>query len=290
MTSSIESPPAVDVVVTSADTTINTTSQCSNDESDDSLINTKIIYRQATNDDLPKILSLQQLNLPKNISSDELKSQGFVTVEHDLNILSEMNHPYGHTVAIATKTKMQKIDGKEPDACEEMEGEDDDEVLIGYALTMTKEFRYHLPILIPMFDFIDKLSFAETDKKEDKHMRDDDRVKLGDLSYVVMGQVCVAKSYRGKGVFGGLYKEMKRRLAPHFVAIITEVATNNTRSLRAHSKVGFIELDRYYQPQQQHEDDEDESNEAAATTTPSTTADNDKQGTCWVVIGMRTTP
>ena len=62
---------------------------------------------------------------------------------------------------------------------------------------------------------------------------------LRDLPYVVMGQVCVDKAHRGQGIFDGLYLQMQKVMKGHFEYIITEVATRNTRSMRAHERVGF---------------------------------------------------
>ena len=41
--------------------------------------------------ELEQILDLQQRNLPKNISQEEREKEGFVTVEHDLDLLRAMN-------------------------------------------------------------------------------------------------------------------------------------------------------------------------------------------------------
>ena len=273
-----------------------------------------IEYRQATEHDLPLILKLQQENLPKNISQEEAVKQGFVTVEHDLSLLREMNTPYGHTVAIA-KSQPQKASSPEfscgndneagyghgtatTNSNKKQKPNSDSCELVGYALTMTKEFRHRLPILIPMFDFIDKITFPDGNNNNGGNSR-----LLRDESYVVMGQVCVSKSYRGQGVFKGLYDEMKRRLAPHFTTIITEISTKNTRSLRAHEKVGFIELDRYIQGEDQEDQEKDTEEEEDTTkstsstapteaTTTTTASESDDRGsgigTCWVVVGLRT--
>ena len=66
--------------------------------------------------------------------------------------------------------------------------------------------------------------------------------------YILMGQVCVAKDYRGQGVFEGLYRKMQERMAPYFDLIVTEISERNARSLRAHEKVGFVEMTRFQAP------------------------------------------
>ena len=71
-------------------------------------------------------------------------------------------------------------------------------------------------------------------------------ISVKDMNYVIMGQVCVDKEYRGtKGVFGGLYAKMRETLCPHFDCIVTSVSTRNPRSLRAHTKVGFETVHQY---------------------------------------------
>lgn len=160
--------------------------------------------------DLQQILDLQWINLPKNISNIEAKDQGFVTVHHDFKILAAMNEKYPHVIAKANNQ------------------------VVGYALVMLQEFGQQIPILTPMFDKINELVF-----KEDH---------LVQTPYFVMGQVCVSKDFRGQGVFSGLYQQMKKEMSPHFKYIITEIATRNTRSMRAHAKVGFETIHTYQAP------------------------------------------
>jgi L-amino acid N-acyltransferase YncA len=96
--------------------------------------------------------------------------------------------------------------------------------VVGYALTMLGESRDLLPILAPMFARLDALG-------------------LGD--YYVMGQVCVAGSHRGRGVFDALYAGHRASYGRRFARLVTEISTRNTRSLRAHARVGFEEIDTY---------------------------------------------
>jgi GNAT superfamily N-acetyltransferase len=62
---------------------------------------------------------------------------------------------------------------------------------------------------------------------------------LADWQYYVMGQICVSDRYRGQGVFDALYREHRARYADRFSLSVTEIATRNTRSMRAHARVGF---------------------------------------------------
>ena len=163
-----------------------------------------------TDDDLHAILALQQANLPKAISAGEAREQGFVTVEHDFPLLREMNNLFPHAIA--------------------REGTE----LAGYALAMMPSFGDRIPVLRAMCERLDRLSWAG--------------VPLSELRYGIMGQVCVAKPYRGQGVFAGVYEDLGRRMAPHFDLLVTEIAIRNTRSLRAHEKIGFVEMERFSEP------------------------------------------
>ena len=154
-----------------------------------------------TSEELQLILLLQEKNLLQNIDSEEMQSQGFVTLHHSLAILKQM-----HSLAPSVIIK-------------------DNDKVIAYALTMLKECRQLMPDLEPMFALLDKLSW--------------DKKPLNNYSFYVMGQICIEKEYRGKGIFEMLYHQHKKVYQPQFDLFITEISTRNRRSLRAHEKVGF---------------------------------------------------
>ena len=101
----------------------------------------------------------------------------------------------------------------------------DNNKVIGYALSMSKAFGDAIPILRPMFA-----------KLKEANITND---------FMVMGQVCIAKNYRGKGVFRGLYTKMGANFSGRFSNIITEVDALNTRSLNAHYAIGFKNFSEY---------------------------------------------
>ena len=170
--------------------------------------NEKIVFKAAESDEeLQQILALQQINLPKNISQEESRDQGFVTVEHDFPLLSSMNKSAPQVIASA--------DGK----------------VVGYALVMLESFSSQIPVLIPMFKMLSTLSYQGKSFKE--------------YRYYVMGQVCVDKAFRGQGLFDGMYHEQRRQLSGEYDFVVTEVATRNTRSMRAHERVGFETIHIY---------------------------------------------
>lgn len=166
-----------------------------------------IIYQRAETDEvLREILMLQQQNLPMELSASEKEKEGFVTVHHSFEILKKMNDHCPHIIAVH-HTKV-----------------------VGYALCMLKDFKNDIPVLIPMFSEIDSAL---------------NLIQKSHLKYLVMGQVCVAKAYRGLGIFRGLYTFMKTALEPSFDAVITEVDVKNTRSSNAHKAIGFEMLKNY---------------------------------------------
>jgi hypothetical protein len=151
--------------------------------------------------DLNQILELQKANLKSSISLEEYKKEGFVTLEHDIDLLEKLNTPYPHIIA---------FNGLE---------------IVGYALVTTPEKISSIPLLQSTIEELKGVVYHQKN--------------VLDLKYFIMGQVCIDKSYRGQGVFQGLYQKMKNEMKSDFEIIITEIATVNKRSMRAHEKVGF---------------------------------------------------
>ena len=69
-----------------------------------------IYITQAKNDDdLLGILTLQQQNLAKNLSPEEIAEQGFVTVVHDLDILRRAGHAMERALASVWQARPQGL-------------------------------------------------------------------------------------------------------------------------------------------------------------------------------------
>lgn len=168
-----------------------------------------IHYTTVSNaDEVRQIHELQAVNLPSVLAPDTMASQGFVTVRHDPEVLRRMNEA---APAIIAK---------------------DGDRVVAYALVMPREFASDVPILGPLFEMLDALSWR------DALLREQTR-------WFVMGQVCVAEGYRGLGVFDGLYRAMAAEYRDRYDFTVTEVAARNTRSLRAHARAGFRTLRVY---------------------------------------------
>ncbi|WP_430968368.1 GNAT family N-acetyltransferase [Spongiimicrobium sp. 2-473A-2-J] len=79
------------------------------------------------------ILKLQKANLPNAVSSDEKQREGFVTVNHTLELLGRMNSVCPHIIA------------------------KDRERVVAYTLCMHPMFASEIPVLKPMFNEIDSI-------------------------------------------------------------------------------------------------------------------------------------
>ena len=100
---------------------------------------TSIIYKRAsTLDELEQIRTLQLNNSSPSITTEEKLQEGFVTVQHTVALLEQMNTACGHIIA------------------------KQEEKVVGFALVMLSSFRNEISVLIPMFKRIDSL--LPTDK------------------------------------------------------------------------------------------------------------------------------
>lgn len=160
--------------------------------------------------DVRGILTLQQANLRKYVPVDVQLDQGFVTVEHDPDVLTRMNRAAPSIIAKNGST------------------------VVGYALTMLPNFRTDVPELRPLFDSIDGLNYRGR--------------PIAEYAYYVMGQVCVADGYRGQRVFDRMYAHHHDVYGDRYRLLVTDISERNTRSLRAHARVGFEPMHSFHDP------------------------------------------
>jgi len=170
-----------------------------------------IVYTTANSkNDLEGILKLQKANLALSLTKEEIQNQGFVTVDHSYDQLEKLNHQEKHIIA------------------------KDIEKVIGYLLAMTKRSRFDIPVLIPMFELFDTVSYNGK--------------KISEYNYLVVGQVCIDKAYRGQGILDHCYAAYRQHYSTKYDFAITEIAGNNLRSLKAHKRIGFQEINIYVSP------------------------------------------
>src|SRR5262245_15159338 len=116
----------------------------------------------STSAELSQILQIQQENLRDHISESEKQSQGFVTLQHTPELL-QLFQDLAHIIIVK-----------------------DGDKVAGYALVMLRECRQLIPALEPMFATLDTLLWKQR--------------PVNDYRFYIMGQICVAKEYRGQGL------------------------------------------------------------------------------------------
>jgi hypothetical protein len=152
-------------------------------------------------DELKQIHRLGQLNLKQSLSTDEQKQEGFVTWSYSIELLEQM-----HRLAPSIIVK-------------------DVNRVAAYALATLRESSSFHPDLEEMFRNLADVSYKNK--------------PLSSCRFYCMGQICVDKEYRGKGLVRALYQKHKEVYGPEYDFILTEISTRNVRSLKAHQKIGF---------------------------------------------------
>lgn len=160
-----------------------------------------IIITTSSTKDLKGILELQRQNLKQDLTPEQIKTQGFVTVSHSLDDL-------------------EKLHGYEPNIVAK-----DGDVIAAYVLAMTDQSKRDIPRLVEMYESFDHIIYQGK--------------PISDYHYVVVGQVCVGYDYRGKGLFDKCYHAYKDYFKGRYDFAITEIASINLRSMNAHKRIGF---------------------------------------------------
>jgi GNAT superfamily N-acetyltransferase len=156
---------------------------------------------------LQGILDLQRRNLRAELDPDEQARSGFVFAEHDADLLERMVERMPQAVAL--------------------QGDQ----VVGCCLAVSADMQDLLPSLSPMFREFDRHRFLGR--------------RLSDFRYVVGGQVCVARAWRGQGLIARLYAQTRAYLDADVELCLTEISASNAVSLRAHARIGFIEMGQY---------------------------------------------
>jgi GNAT superfamily N-acetyltransferase len=168
------------------------------------------ITYEVTNEErrFSQILKLQAENLVSALSLEEQRRQGFVFTVHTLALLKKMSEYLPQIVGL-----------------------DDADNVIGYTLAMPVEMKLEIPQLEPLFPMLERIEYKGK--------------ALSDYQFWVGGQVCVDACARGKGVLGELYRNARMHIPERYRMCVTEIASDNRNSLRAHHKLGFETVRSY---------------------------------------------
>jgi L-amino acid N-acyltransferase YncA len=169
----------------------------------------EIVFEAAsTEQHFEQILQLQKQNLLGAISEEQQAQQGFVFAEHTMSLLKMMAAHFPQVIAVSN--------GK----------------VIGYNLAMPVSMKNEMPSLVPMFTEFERSKYKGR--------------PLATYNFMVGGQVCVDKDFRGQGLLRRLYHETRNRLPSGYQLCVTEVSERNSVSLKAHQKMGFEVVSTYH--------------------------------------------
>ncbi|HEV7620333.1 MAG TPA: GNAT family N-acetyltransferase [Flavisolibacter sp.] len=166
-----------------------------------------IVKTVTEKEELEQIHRLNQENLKQNLSIEELSGQGFVTWLYSMELLKKMNN-----LAPSVIVK-------------------DNDKVVGYALVTLQECASFHKDLYTMMDHIKKLAFRNA--------------PITSFDFYCMGQICIDKDYRGKGLVKMLYQKHREIYSQRFQLLVTEISTSNKRSMNAHNKIGFVDIHTY---------------------------------------------
>ena len=128
-------------------------------------------------------------------------------VEHTLPLLRRMAAQSPQAIALA--------DGK----------------VVGYCLSLPVSLKAEVPSLRPMFEQFEYCLYRGK--------------PLASYRYLVGGQVCVDREHRGKRLLSQLYRHIRDTVGPAYDVCVTEIATRNAVSVRAHERTGFEAISTY---------------------------------------------
>lgn len=157
---------------------------------------------------IQQIAKLSSVNLRSVIDEETKLDQGFLTWEYTPELLEAM-HAFAPSIIAMYKNEV-----------------------VGYALVATHAMSEVHKEMKLMLDNLSALSYLGR--------------PMNDYRYYMMGQICIAKEHRAKGLFEKLYRHHRTSYGHQYDILLTEVSTSNHRSMRAHEKVGFKTIHKYH--------------------------------------------
>lgn len=167
---------------------------------------TALVFRRAESADFESLVSLQNSNLASNLSDDQ-RRDGFLSVSFSAKQFADMNDDL--CVVVGTQEKVVKA----------------------FLCASTVEF--NKPFALPK-TMIDRFPQAIYDSKP-----------LSDWLVCIAGPVCIDAALRGQGVLEMLYDCFYDIAPPQYELATVFVSADNTRSIRAHEKLGMRIVDEF---------------------------------------------
>jgi hypothetical protein len=172
-----------------------------------------IITTASTDQHMEEILVLQRHYHMSAVSAEVQSTEGFVFAEHTLPLLQCMAAHSPQVIALS-------------------EGH-----AVGYCLSLPLSLQAEVPSLAPMFEQFGQCFYRGK--------------QLSEYRFAVGGQVCVDRKHRGKRLLARLYEQLQISLGRDYDLCVTEIATRNHVSVRAHEKMGFEVISTYSDPREE---------------------------------------
>lgn len=164
----------------------------------------------ATEQDIDSVIELMQKNLKENLTAEQQRTQGFLSIDFPRSMLEEVVRNPNEGITIA------KENG----------------VLVGFLMPITMEHGKQFPIIDASIAQIKDATY--------------DGRPINDYRCCILGQVCVENNHRGKGINETLYASMRERLADIYDLGISGIEIENTISMSAHlKKIGLTVVGEY---------------------------------------------
>lgn len=161
----------------------------------------------ATSTDIPGVLELQEKYLYRNMSEEERK-KGFVTTPFTVQQIEEILLENGLFIA---KNEQKKI--------------------VGYIFAASWKYFEQWEIFNYMVSRFPNISFQNQE--------------ITTQNTFQYGPVCIDENYRGKGLFGLLFEEMRLEFLKRYPISITFINQINAVSTAAHKKLGWEIIDEF---------------------------------------------
>lgn len=161
----------------------------------------------STDEHLEQILALQRRYHLNAVSAEVQSAEGFVFAQHTLPLLRRMSAQSPQVIAVA------------------------DDRVVGYCLSLHPSLKHEVKGLVPMFEQFGKILYRGK--------------PVSRYRIIAGGQVCVDRSHRGKGLLARLYEQLRGSSGGAYDLCVTEIASRNQVSLRAHARMGFEGVSTY---------------------------------------------
>jgi len=152
-------------------------------------------------EDLLLISEMNCQNLGGNLTSEEKEAHGFVSIPYPIDFLKRMNFRLPQIIATSGAQ------------------------VAGYCLLLDRASANEVELSVPLY--------PEMDNMEHKNEL------LSASDYLIVGQVCVGKNFRGQSLSRDLYDFCQKTYSQKYKYLLTTVSVKNPRSVKAHQKAGF---------------------------------------------------